>query len=164
MTNSQYFWIPRNEAGTRSTLYTMLDIARAGYLEARPIHPEKIDRVLRASWKFVSDGQYETIRTVNRMMVDLSTHGAFLGDCDDAAVMAAAMLLRWKRLVLMFDKKTGSPGAHAWFVAMRPPKETAFAHVFVVAQMDDGHTFRIDPTVPPDAPYAGWESMLVPIF
>lgn len=149
--------IPRGAGGTLATLTTIASLAYAGaqYPELRrfagTISPRSVDTVLRNVWKFVSDGEHETVRSIPRLMDDFLKYGTFFGDCDDAAVLSAALLLTWPFMV------------HASLDAMRSPASPAFEHVFVSAE-DGLGVFRIDPTAPRDADYTNWERLSLPLF
>ncbi len=59
----------------------------------------------------------ETVRTVSEMLSDLSTRGTVTGDCDDAAVLAAALGkavgMRARFVVMGFDGRW-APFAHVF--------------------------------------------------
>ena len=142
-------FIPAGAAGTRSTLAAMVAIS----LNASPhidvvMDPRTLDSFLRDNWNFVEDGANEFIR-------DPLKNGRMVGDCDDAAVWVGALLYAYR--------KRNNVLSHAFFVAVRPPNESDFQHVFTIAEDKHG-TFRIDPTAPADANYKGWEEMRHPLF
>ena len=96
----EHRWIPRNEAGTRATLAIMKSVVLASNQELRALNwmpAEEIDSYLRRFWQYVPDGENELIRTPERMVNDRMTSGRYQGDCDDAAVMAGAILLAKRR-------------------------------------------------------------------
>lgn len=146
--------IPRNESGTRATLHIMRRLAHetSVWSIGRSFQfPEKLDELLRSKWCYVADGDHELIRTLDRMGSDFLKHGCFIGDCDDAAVMAAAILIHSAK----------APTA-VRFAAGRPARSPHFLHVFVLFDLD-GQTYRVDPTAPIDADYSNWELMIAPL-
>lgn len=145
--------IQRNEAGTRQTLDVMRQLARDGAawpgqaLKYFGEYPAVLDESMRQRWVYVPDGQHELIRTPGRMAADLEESGNFQGDCDDAAVWAAAALLTNEENV-----------SKILLVAVRPAGEMRFTHVFVEV-LTAGGWLRIDPTAPTDANYQFFERM-----
>lgn len=162
-------WIPRNEQGTRATLQTIRSMAvlRDGLDWTQWLpgidSPLAIAAFLSKRWFYVPDGKTETVRTVVRMAWDFTRDileyvdgvefgwkpvGYFAGDCDDAALMALAIITRLPVVSL---------------VAVRPPDSSSFDHVFVEV-VRNGVTFHIDPTAPLDADYMHWERMIERVF
>lgn len=111
--------------------------------------PESVDSFLRAAWVIVPDPyNAEYIRGVNNQFSIYAARGFFLGDCDDAAVLSAAMLAA-------FD-------VPCWFVAIRQHNNPEFSHVFTrAAGLPD-----IDVTTPPSQlPITNYaEAMTVPAW
>jgi hypothetical protein len=159
--------IPRREAGTRRTIAEMQIMAWAGQDVplAALMRPDGLDGTMRNIWFYLPDGKVETIRTVARMQeefnVPLDTYvngqffgvkpaGMVAGDCDDAAVLAAAALLHARRV--------GHDVGTISIVAARPGRSTEFEHVFVMFELNHQPT-RVDPTAPVDADYSTWEKM-----
>lgn len=159
--------IPRLEQGTRTTLTEMYYIAAIGrdVPLAASMSPEGLECALRSIWWYVPDGMVETISTIEKMNREFNQNvpvfvdgylfgakppGFVAGDCDDAAVLAAAVLLH---------ARPGNPdvGGIA-FVAARPARSFLFEHVFVVFEYR-GRPVRVDPTAPADADYSNWETM-----
>lgn len=162
-------WLPRGEAGLRATIAAMGALVKDGIYDSEvrklaiTYQPREIHRFLRSYWTYVPDGENETIRTPEVMALDFKNNGKFFGDCDDAAVMAGAMLL--VRLVmpytrtnaLNFDLKSVS------FCAVRMARVMEFSHVFIIAEDQEG-TFLVDPTAPADADYTAWEKLVIRII
>jgi hypothetical protein len=111
--------------------------------------PERIDGFLRAAWDVVPDPEdAEFVRSVANQLRLYAGGRRFMGDCDDAAVLSAAMLAA-------FD-------VPCWFVAIRQYNAPEFSHVFTrAAGLPD-----IDVTTPlsqlPIVSYA--EAMTVPAW
>lgn len=159
--------IPRLEQGTRATLNEMYILAYAGQDVplAALMRPEGLDGTLRNIWFYLPDGMVETMSTIEKMYREFNQEiavtvdgqpygvkppGFVAGDCDDAAVLAAAVLLHARRLSLGVGKIS--------FVAARPAKSSQFEHVFVVFDYH-GQAVRVDPTAPVDADYTNYEMM-----
>lgn len=145
----------------RALVYAGLNAPLAAMLE-----PETLEATLRQIWFYVPDGRHETIRTVQRMTADMAADqnvfvdgqhfgrkpaGMIAGDCDDAAIVAAAVLLRARM-------QGNADIGRIYFVGARPPASIEFQHVFTIAAWR-GDILRIDPTAPADADYASWEKI-----
>lgn len=143
--------IPRGEQGIRAILYEMRRLSITGSLNFG-IAPAVIDTCLRRSWIYeFSPLGPQVLQTVQRMWTDFGNTGFFHGACADAAVLAGAMLCGNRPYVLA-----------AWFVAVRPPHEPDFEHVFTEC-LGPG-LIRIDPTAPLDADYTHFQRMEVPFL
>lgn len=99
--------------------------------------PEAIDGWIRTCWQFEADPiEYEFIRTPALQLQEAAKNNGILrGDCDDAAVLAAALLagLSWP----------------AVFIAIRVIPDPEFSHVFVRTPAWSGpRELDIDPIVP----------------
>jgi hypothetical protein len=110
---------------------------------------KRINSYLAALWEFLPE-EHETLYApwfqFRRMYAGLP----FIGDCDDAALLAAALLVPRPDV--------------AWrFVAVRRPVEPLFSHVFLEAwEKGAPELVTIDPTltlqnVQPD--FEGWERL-----
>jgi hypothetical protein len=110
---------------------------------------ERIDNYLAALWEFRPE-EHETLFSPWYQWRRLYAGLPFIGDCDDAALLAAALLVprqdvEWR------------------FVAVRPAGDNLFAHVFLEAwEQGGGELVTIDPTVTmqnntPD--FTNWERM-----
>lgn len=158
--------IPRNEGGVRATCSEISRLA----LESLEAFPEQnllmnllvtgvplrtVDGFLRQAWLYVEDGPVELLRTVDVLITDYIRTGRFQGDCDDAAIIAAAIVAR--KLVSFNLSRT-----KADVCAVRRPHDTSFSHVFILVTDNAGY-FIIDPTAPVDADYRHWETLTVPI-
>jgi len=104
-------WLPPGLPGTDVTVERMGELARSGArLPALRLIVEDIVRKLPArdwtaealaveDWirrrlRFTRDGlNVETLKTVPKMLADLARTGRLVGDCDDASILGAAMLL-----------------------------------------------------------------------
>jgi hypothetical protein len=113
-----------------------------------PTHPRRLDDWLREIWTFEAE-TVETLRGPESQWFRYIKTNHMVGDCDDAALVAAAML------VSPFAVTMG-PGGSVEFVAARPHNVENFSHVFLETRDREG-IIRIDPTAPPDADYTGWE-------
>lgn len=150
-------YIPRRERGTRATQLAIASIAEAGVnvplAQWLSGDPRNLDSNLRARWNYVPDGDAERIRTVDRMYRDWTETGVISGDCDDAATLAVAALLRFRTV-------NGGNGyamvGPISIVAARPARSENFEHVFVVFDWN-GEPVRVDPTAPETADYTTWE-------
>jgi hypothetical protein len=109
----------------------------------------EIEPLLRSVWCFEPEAD-ETLRTIAEQVRNFETRGFLVGDCDDAAIVAAAAAL----------VAGASP---VRFVAIRWKAEPEFSHVFTEARGLgwNENWIRMDPTAPPDAYYAGAERMEV---
>lgn len=155
-------WIPRGDKGVMETLYKMRDLAMApsefftGLARSRAVPLRDLDAWLRSHWRYVPDaidGQpVEVLRTLDNLASTFLRTQMFEGDCDDAAIAAAAFLQRM-------------PGSRGRFVAARPPEDPDFSngHVFCVFALYQ-QWVRVDPTAPLDANYTNWELKTIPLF
>ena len=133
-------WIPPGALGTRATLEHMrlLALADKDLPEIRSLayqlgSPENLDAFLRAAWRFKPDPpEIEFIRTPG---LQVAQHEAehFVGDCDDAATLAACVL--------------AAMGAPCSFQALRLPGESEFSHVLVCCSGHYLDNLLIDPIV-----------------
>ncbi len=116
-------------------------------------HPLLLDDYLRRNWVFVEDPiEAEFIQSPALQIRQANERGYFVGDCDDAATLAAAVLLS-DVLCSGFS-----------LMATRQPHESEFSHVFLRCYNPD---CDIDPTAPagrvaPDL--AGAEAMEVRVL
>lgn len=113
--------------------------------------PAAVDAFLRESWRFVPDPEDEYIQTPARQLDGWMAGGDLTGDCDDAATLAASLLL-----------------ALDWpcsLIAIRMPGDFEYSHVFLRCPVSAAGTLDIDPIVPAASlPITGVaESMEVPI-
>jgi Transglutaminase-like superfamily len=93
-----------------------------------------LDRWMRAHFRFVRDplGQ-ERLHTPAELLADVARRGAAWADCDDAAILAAALAL--------------SIGIPARYVAVAFLERRApYAHVWVELQNGGGGWWIVDPT------------------
>lgn len=155
-------WIPNSEAGVRATLEEMKQLARAGgfymLLDQLTLRPPDIDRYLAEHWDYVYmplNGQ--VLRSVPWMLSDLKKKQKITGACADAAIFAGA-ILTFQQQSINYDNRSAS------FVAVRPPHELAFDHVFTLVTDYQDITWRIDPTAPSNADYTNWEPMTLKLF
>lgn len=147
------FNIPPGYAGTYRTVEFIASLARTGARDPRlkrylpDVGIPFIDSSLRNYWVY-ADEENETLRGVDVQIDNFTQRYQLIGDCDDAAVVAAALAI--------FAR---SP--NVVIVAVRRPDETEFSHVFVEAEdvNEPGTFYRLDPTAPTDANYDGWERM-----
>ena len=100
------------------------------------------EAMLRTYWQYQAENQ-ETLRGVAKQVEIFMRTGHMIGDCDDVAVVIAALCI----------------SSHLPFkiVAVRRPEDQDFSHVFVEALQ-----FRFDPTAPDNADYRYWERMVYP--
>jgi hypothetical protein len=100
--------------------------------------PVAIERFIRENWRIVPDPETaEYIRTPTRQLRDYFEDGHFSGDCDDAATLAASLLL--------------ALGISSIMIAIRMPYEMDFSHVFLRVPFTGSHRgayIDIDPIVP----------------
>src|SRR5262252_9504744 len=135
-------WIPTGREGTRLTL----EIMKAVILEAVQRSPEvvqaaeqlqtpvQLEQWLRAVWTIVPDPpEIEFIRTPEQQLRFLRQHRYLEGDCDDASVLASALLL--------------GQGVGSTLVAVRLNGDDEFSHVFVRVELGDLR-LDIDPIIP----------------
>jgi hypothetical protein len=111
--------------------------------------PLTLDQWLRHGWHFEKDPEdYEFVRSPALQLRQAAVNGGVLtGDCDDAATLAASILvaMRWP----------------CRFVAIRQRTQREFSHVFLRVPLfgaADSSAFQwdIDPIVPADSlPLAG---------
>lgn len=162
----QYIELGDSEAGVRRTLKIMSNVARAGVdtpgldTFACAIVPWMLDHALRQFWLYVPDPvTAEQVRTIPVMVAQFRLHAQFAGDCDDAATLAASMLLVIQHWTNRFFEPPRRVAA-IQIVAVRPPDSVSFSHVFT-EYMTSGLTFvRVDPTAPKDTDYTNWERMI----
>lgn len=151
--------IPAGPAGTAETLRVMRAVSLrssrspairifASRLEASPI---AVNAWLRAHWIPTPDPvDVEWIKLPEYRVIE----GDFRGDCDDASVFAAAVLLAM-----------GQPVLAQWaaeFQAIRLPRETEFSHVWLrCVRKPDRAILDIDPIVPAAAlPISGYSNLM----
>lgn len=107
MTYTRVRWIPGGDAGTRVTLRAMRRLARRSLTDplllatAARIVGEgragvpwawRVREWLEDHWRFLPDPlTVELVREPRVMLQELGALGYMAGDCDDAAVMAAAL-------------------------------------------------------------------------
>lgn len=147
--------IQKGLIGTRQTLEAMAVLSRHGknFPEVRQAanwYGPDLDAMLRRYWRKV-DEYTETLYTVDAQVRHLQQYGYMIGDCDDAAIVAGAVLLAIRDM------------GHAMpvrFVAVRRSQDSEFSHVFTEAF--DGH-YIIDPIAPVGMSYAGYERMEYPL-
>lgn len=152
--------IPRGMEGIRQTCRELIALAEMGQQNqtlrriTRILPPRATDNFLRTVWNYKPDGPVEQLTTIDRLCADYQQTSHFTGDCDEAATVAAAMLL--------LDRPSVKG---ATVVGVREPNSTwnENAHVFVVG-IDHHGIFRIDPTAPADADYQFWEPLTIRIF
>lgn len=146
--------IPKGEAGTRATLRQMRKIARQGVQDRQLVNlASRITEGRQGSaastalalrgWlnsrvSFQRDPYgIETVREVSEMLADLAERGAVYGDCDDVAVLGAALGV--------------ASGLAARYVAVAFRADGPFRHVWT--DVGDGlRWWQLDVTRPPDAP------------
>jgi hypothetical protein len=151
-------FIPRGNAGSIATAQAIVALAQDGLNNpdlrrfAVSVSPRSLDHILRGLWHIVPDGTHEVVRSIPRLMTDFQTRRKFFGDCDDAAVLSAALMMLWAGSV-----------QHASLDLLRTPQSPTFEHVFVTA-VDSYGAFRIDPTAPRNASYTNWERLATPLF
>lgn len=104
--------------------------------------PVSLDHFLRQFWRVQADPlEYEFIRTPELQLSELQRTGYLIGDCDDAATLAGAIV--------------SAMGYPCRFVALRLPGDPEFSHVNLRCSVRGGE-FDIDPIVPAHAlPIAG---------
>lgn len=113
-------------------------------------HPPGVDAFLRAVWQVVPDPEdIEYISSPVHQVRLFASKQRFVGDCDDAATMAACLLaaLDWP----------------CTLVALRNPGKADFEHVWCRAPLLEYGPWDcdIDPIVPADMlPLAGYEELL----
>lgn len=107
-----------------------------------------IDRWIRGHFRYRGERE-EVLRTPRFMFDQIQETGYFEGDCDDCAIMTAAVL----RIL----------GYRVRFVAIRYDS-TEFQHVFVEAYSpDQGRWVVLDATVNPGTQYRELERMVVSV-
>jgi transglutaminase-like putative cysteine protease len=153
VTLSGLSWIPDGDAGTYSTLARMAQVVNLGQIN--PLTVDAAHRIVSgcrprdsgcyaytirawlARWfRFVPDAlDVETLRTPDYLLQELATRGAMTGDCDDAAVLGAAL-----------GKAVGLP---ARFVVLGfASAGDAFGHVYAQLQTQAGNWVSLDVTKP----------------
>jgi transglutaminase-like putative cysteine protease len=141
MTLSYLGWIPDGDAGTFATLRRMARVANQAQVDPLTVstahtivlpctprntvcYAQRIRAWLAARFQFVPDAlDVDTAREPHYLLEQLNRQGVMTGDCDDAAVIAAAL-----------GKAIGLP---ARFQVLRfASQDNAFAHVY--AELDTG--------------------------
>lgn len=93
-----------------------------------------IEQYLRSVWYFIDDPpDTEYVRQPELQTEIFKSYGVFVGDCDDAATMAGALVLA-----------AGGAGA---LIAIRNPYKMEFSHVWLRATAG-GFSIDIDPVTP----------------
>lgn len=108
-------------------------------------------RVLRERMEFQRDPRgCEYLRFPDQMIADIANRGVALGDCDDRAILGAAMLRSMHH----------RPG----FVVVRATPGRKFHHVYFGVYTDRGF-FPLDPQVgtPPGQHSRHFEKLIVPV-
>jgi Transglutaminase-like superfamily. len=95
---------------------------------------EFIDAWTRQHFRYVSDGEIETIYTPALDIERIMNDGRFFGDCDDASVFIASL---FKAL-----------GARTRFTAIKTHPHENYSHVFTEV-LADNQWITVDITVPP---------------
>lgn len=149
------FSIRNGPAGTRQTLEEMAQLAQEGstlpYVRniGLQFQPAQYDDVIRSYWRYAEEYD-ETLTPVDVQARTFLSAGYMLGDCDDAAIVVAAVAV--------------ASQLPSRFVAVRPGNEANFDHVFaeVAIQQTPNSTswLRVDPTAPLNADYRGFERMV----
>jgi transglutaminase-like putative cysteine protease len=118
-------------SGFRDCSSLALDVCSSQCTDSVSTSVLAIDRFLRTHFVYRGEKD-EVLRTVPYMLNDFETLGEMQGDCDDMAMMGAAMLL--------------AVDIPARFTALKSvPHE--FDHVFCEG-LNDGQWMIVDPTVP----------------
>lgn len=104
-------FLPPGLAGTDLTVARMGELAVAGTRmpDARlaveaiiravpsrdyPAETRAVESWIRQHLHFVRDGlKVETLKSVDRMLAEVRESGRFIGDCDDAAILTASLLM-----------------------------------------------------------------------
>lgn len=135
------YTVGSGDAQTRATLEIMADVARRAALDARIVDravgvvrhvsgrapalmARTIDAWLRAAVQFLPDPlpAGDWVRTPAALLRELDAHGVARGDCDDAAVLAAALGMavglpaRFRAVALT----PGGPFEHVWTELLTP--------------------------------------------
>lgn len=134
-------WIPDGPAGTRITLQAMQQEAWKGALvpEIQQLANElgtieNIDSFLRQTWRVIPDpDETEYVRAPQLQLEIFKQYQAFVGDCDDSATFAGALVL--------------ALGYAAAFVAIRMAGALEYSHVWLRAY-GPGYVVDIDPVTP----------------
>jgi len=130
-------WIPSGDAGSFATLDMMRRLANAALTDPvvvktarsaiavagprdRDEHARAIKRYMQESFQFVSDPRgVETLSTPRAMLLDIQRRGMAQGDCDEAAILAAALGkavgLRAQYVVVGFYRR-GAPFVHVFTI------------------------------------------------
>jgi hypothetical protein len=150
---STEIFIRPGRAGTLETLQLIEQLGRKGApmipFLLLGIHPSRWDGMIRPRWQYEMrrsvDGKeaQQTFRSIDQQLFLFRKTGHMAGDCAECAVVVVAVAIA-----------TGRPYE---ILAMRPPDELVFRHVFVEVE-----GYRIDPTAPTDADYTGWERLTYP--
>ena len=146
--------------GRAGTLETLKLIDQLGWEGSRSI-PGFIlsiplpywDATLRSRWDYEAVREVEGIpaqqgfQSIVQMISHFQQTGRVRGDCAEAAVLVVAVAI-----VCRLSYR---------IVAVRPPDEIEFSHVFVEVTFNN-YVYRIDPTAPVEADYTNWERMTYP--
>lgn len=135
------YTIPSGDPGTWATLEKMTEAARRGAADPRLPSgtPAELGRWIGARWVFHPDPLgVELVRAPGIHLDAIEREGRALGDCDDAATLAAAATLA-QDYPTRFVVVAWSPGD--------------FQHVFVEARdPSSGRWIELDPTRPDQVP------------
>jgi hypothetical protein len=83
-----------NGSQTPSIRMTAEGIVRGTPQRDFPGESRAIERWVRDRLRFTRDGlKVETLKTPQRMIQEIAAHGKFIGDCDDASILVATLLL-----------------------------------------------------------------------
>lgn len=98
-------------------------------------HANAIRQYLASVFHFVPDPRgVETIRTPLYQLREIGETGGVGGDCDDAAVLGAALAM--------------AVGISAWFRIVKFRRDGEFAHVFTILTPRAGQAIDLDVTKP----------------
>lgn len=158
------YWIPEGDQGTEATVERMAGLARHGQVEPTATHQAQViiagcrprdsgcylytlRRWLASHFLFVYDSRdVENLRTPEYLLTHLDPIGRAMGDCDDAAVLAAGLCL-----ILGIERVR--------FVVLRYGCiDGAFRHVYTEAQTEAGNWVSFDVTRPNEPVAAASES------
>lgn len=150
--------LPAGDAGTRATLATMQRLAVDGskdldvrstalsVLRASGVASHDHKRELEALYRFVRDrvAFRRDVYGVETLQAPRVTLQQMAGDCDDRAILLAAML-----------RAVGSPATVRFrVIAADPRRASRFTHVYVMARLG-GRDIALDPTY--QGTPAGWQ-------